>query len=105
MFARLLVGFFLLAVLPCLAAPVVPAVQLARGALVLNLAPKMALNTIPLRDAATPDALWSLPLLPSTNPPDQWEVDTGQRVVGRVLLLGSREPETLVLLVPSPRMD
>lgn len=90
---------------PCLAVAI-PSVQLTHGGPVVNLAPQMALDVVPARDAPDPDAMWALPARPSTQPGEpQLEVETGQRVVGRVALQASPELEQFVVLVPSPRMD
>jgi GGDEF domain-containing protein len=103
--ARIL--FAALLALPCLAAAqAVPSVQLARSDAVLNLAPRMALDVLPARDAPDPDALWGLPARAPGGPREPyWEVDPGQRVVGRVVLQASGELEQFVVLVPSARMD
>jgi GGDEF domain-containing protein len=103
-FARFFIGLLLAA--PCVAAAAIPSVQLARTDSVVNLAPQMARDVLPVRDVPDPDALWALPAPPSTQPREpQWDVDVGQRVVGRVVLQASRELEQFVLLFPSARMD
>ena len=101
---RFLVGVLL--AVPCAAAAAVPSVQLARTDSVVNLVPHMALDVVPVREIPQPDALWALPVQPPVPPRDpQWGVDVGQRVVGRVVLRASRDPEQFVVLVPSARMD
>jgi GGDEF domain-containing protein len=102
--ARCLLGVLLAAT--CVMAGAVPTVQPGRHDAALNLVPHMALDVMGVQEAPRPDALWALPAQPVTQPRDpQWEVDVGQRVVGRVVLQGGREPEQYVALVPSARMD
>ena len=103
-FARFLLPILLAA--PCLAGAAIPPVQLAPGDTVVNLAPHMALDILPAREAPDPDALWARPVRALAQPREpQLEVDVGQRVVGRVVLLTGRELEEFVVLVPSARMD
>jgi GGDEF domain-containing protein len=102
-FARFLVAVFLAA--PALAAAI-PSVQPGQAEAPVNLAPLMAMDVMPAREILDPDAVWALPLRPPAAPREpQWDVDAGQRVVGRVILQGRRELEQFVVLVPSPRMD
>jgi GGDEF domain-containing protein len=104
--ARLFVGFLLLA-MPYLAVSAVPSVQWTPAAPALNLAPKMSLTVLSLRQQApNPDALWALPVGPEAGTREpQWQVDTGQLVVGRVILSAGAELDQFVVLVPSARMD
>lgn len=102
--ARFLVGLLLAA--PLLAAAAVPSVQLMRTDTILNLAPQMALDVLPAQDVVHPDTLWARPLNPSNQAREaHWEVQPGQRVVGRIVIQGNRELEQFVVLVPSARMD
>jgi GGDEF domain-containing protein len=102
--ARFLIGVLLAAV--SFAAAAVPTVQPGPADSVLNLVPHMALDVMGLQEIPEPDALWALPVRPGVQPRDpQWEVEAGQRVVGRVVLRASRELEQFVVLVPSARMD
>jgi GGDEF domain-containing protein len=101
--ARFLAGVVMAA--PCLAMGI-PTVQLTGTGAVVNLAPQMAVDVLPARDTPDPNAWWALPERPPSQPREpQWEVDVGQRVVGRVVLQGSRELEQFVVLIPSARMD
>lgn len=102
--ARFLVGVLLAAL--CAAAAAVPSIQPAPVDAVVNLVPHMALDVRPVNEVPQPDVLWALPVQPPARARDpQWEVDVGQRVVGRVVLQASRELEQFVILVPSARMD
>ena len=84
----------------------VPSVQPGQADAHVNLAPLMAMDVMPAREALDPDTAWALPLRPpAVSRAPQWDVDAGQRVVGRVVLQGRRELEQFVLLVPSARMD
>ncbi len=101
--SRFFIGVLL--AVPGLAAAV-PSVQLARTDSVVNLAPQMAQDILPVQEVPDPDALWALPVRPPAQPREpQWEVDVGQRAVGRIVLQASRELEEFVVLVPSARMD
>lgn len=101
---RFLIGVLLVA--PCVAAAAVPSLRLGHPDSVVNLVPHMALDVMGVQEAPQPDALWALPVQTGVQPRDpQWEVDVGQRVVGRVVLQASRELEQFVVLVPSARMD
>jgi GGDEF domain-containing protein len=112
--ARFLLGFLLAA--PCLAAqplPVlqappaqVPTVHVLGEDAVTNLAPQMVLDALPAGDAVQPDGLWARPVRASPHlRAEQLDVDSGQRVVGRIVVRGGRELQQFVVLVPSPRMD
>jgi len=101
---RFLVGVLLAAL--CLAANAIPSVQLKRTDSVVNLAPQMALDVLPAQGLPDPDGWWGLPVRPSAQPGEpQWDVNAGDRVVGRVVLRATGELEQFVVLVPSPRMD
>jgi GGDEF domain-containing protein len=102
-FARFLVGVLLAA--PCLAAAI-PLVQIDSTHTVVNLAPRMAQDVLPLQGIPDPDGWWTLPVRPSPQPGDShFEVDAGQRAVGRIVLRGGKELEQFVVLVPSARID
>jgi GGDEF domain-containing protein len=105
-----IIARFLLAVLlaaPYLAAAqAIPSVQLARTDSVVNLAPKMALDVLAAQGAPDADALWALPVRAAAGRREPyWDVDPGQRVVGRAVLQAGSELEQFVVLVPSARMD
>ncbi len=102
-FARFL-GAILLAA-PALVGAI-PSVQPGQADAPVNLAPLMAMDAMPAREVPNPDAMWALPVRAQGTPREpQWDVDAGGRVVGRVVLQGTRELEQFVLLVPSARMD
>ena len=102
--ARFFVGVLLLAA-KCALAAGIPTVDVPRSEAVINLAPLMALDIAPLGEAPDPDALWGGSVKPVAQPPKQWDVDTGQRTVGRAMLRTGREVEPYVILIPSARMD
>ena len=102
--ARVLVGLALvLCAVPGVAAP---ELQLSQGRAVVNLAQEMATETLPAPVLPDPDAFWARPLpRVDGSPADRWKLRSGERLVGRVTVHGSREREEFVVLVPSSRID
>jgi hypothetical protein len=102
--ARVLVG---LALVLCAAPGVAaPELQLSQGRAVVDLAHEMATETLPAQVLPDPDAFWARPLPRMDGvATDRWKLRSGERLVGRVTVHGSREREEFVVLIPSSRVD
>jgi len=104
LFARLLVGSAL--ALAAAQGAAAPELQLSQARAVVSLTQAMATEALPVQMLPDPDAFWARPL-PRADalPRDRWKLRSGERLVGRVTLHGSREREEFVVLVPSARID
>lgn len=94
----------LVALFACAAALAVPQLRLSRSDHAVNLTPVMATDVVPSSWAQDPQALWDLPVK-TTVGPASWTLDAGRRMVGRIVLQGSRERDDYVVVVPSSRVD
>ena len=102
--ARLLVGLTLMAWVPAGAS--LPTLQLSQGRAVIQLDGEMITEVLPAQTLPDPDAFWTRPLPDAgVEPSGRWTVRSGERVVGRITLQGSREKDEFVVLVPSARVD
>ncbi|ROZ75836.1 7TM diverse intracellular signaling domain-containing protein [Ramlibacter sp. WS9] len=102
--ARLLVVLTLMACVPAGAS--LPTLQLSQGRAVIHLDGEMVTEVLPAQTLPDPDAFWARPLPnASVEPSGRWKVRSGERLVGRITLQGSREKDEFVVLVPSARVD
>ncbi|MEP6789846.1 MAG: 7TM diverse intracellular signaling domain-containing protein [Ramlibacter sp.] len=106
-----IIGFLrvLAAVMLCLAAVgargAVPELPLAQAATKVNLTEHMASRRVPAGQAIDPDVLWQGESGEAVPAGAQWQLRPGQRLVGRITLLGSRERDIYVVQVPAAWVD
>lgn len=101
-YTRMLLGS--LAVLAASAALALPQHRLAREEGTVALTALMATEAVPADRLPDPQAWWQRPV-PPLQPADAWRLLAGERLVGRLVLQGSRERDEYVVVVPSALVD
>ena len=93
---------WLAAVTACHAAP---ELWLAHSAPHVSLTERMQAGRIPADAPQDPEQLWNAAASQPVEAGKRWHVVPGEATVGRVTLLGTRERDTYVVLVPLPWVD
>lgn len=83
----------------------VPQLQVAQDQRKINLTELMVSQRVPLAPPIDPDALWEGAAGEAVPAAPYWHTGAGHRLVGRVVLVGSRERDVYVVQVPSASVD
>jgi GGDEF domain-containing protein len=83
----------------------VPVVELAQARGPLNLGERMETVRLDASAAINPDTLWDGGVGTPVPAGPRWQLVSGQRMIGRVTLTGSRERDTFVVEVPAATID
>ncbi|MBI2771466.1 MAG: hypothetical protein HYX47_17710 [Burkholderiales bacterium] len=82
-----------------------PELHLAQAYNKLNLTQYVSTHRVPATQAVDPDELWRSEAAQPVPAAERWTTSPGERIIGRVTLLGSRERDVYVVQVPAASVD